>query len=258
LPVRVRVRFAKAGKLRFISAIDLGRVWERALRKAALPIAYSEGFSPHPKVGFGDALPLGYASAAEFAELTFTGPVDPADVAARLDAAFPPGLSILDAVESLDGDVRLGRLLQASLWALDYPDAFGVADAVAALPAEGPLEVRRDRKGELVTVDLRPALLGLVAEGAQVRAVVHHPGALDQGGRPSADGPTAAVRAEDLHAVLGLPRPPVLITRLAQGRATTTPPGVADALRDTTTPLAAAAVVGAREPARPAAEEPAR
>ena len=59
--MRLRVRYRKQGRLRFIGAIDVGRVWERALRRADLPIAYSEGFSPHPKVSFTDALPLGYA-----------------------------------------------------------------------------------------------------------------------------------------------------------------------------------------------------
>ena len=74
--MRVRARYAKEGRLRFISAIDLGRVWERALRKADLPIGYSEGFTPHPKVSFPDALALGYASTGEYVELTFEVPVD--------------------------------------------------------------------------------------------------------------------------------------------------------------------------------------
>ena len=163
--VRVRVRFAKTGKLRFISAIDLGRVWERALRKADLPIAYSEGFSPHPKVSFGDALPLGYASTAEFAELTFGGTLDLDVMTSRLNGAFPTGLEVLDAMEFVEGGKRLGKLLQASLWTLDYPDAEGVAEAVAALPADGPLPVERERKGEMVTADLRPPLVGIAAAG---------------------------------------------------------------------------------------------
>jgi radical SAM-linked protein len=253
--VRARVRVAKAGKLRFISAIDLGRVWERALRKADLAIAYSEGFSPHPKVSFGDALPLGYASVAEFAELTFTGPVDLPDMAMRLNAAFPEGLEVLDAVETGEGDRRLGKLLQASLWTIDYPSADGVAEAVAALPPDGPLEVQRDRKGEMVTTDLRPPLVGIAAVGAQVRAVVRHPGFI-----PDTDPSGAAVRAEDIHAVLGIDQRPALITRLAQGLAVTDPPGVADALRDTAValvpgPVATARAAGTPTPPTPSQED---
>jgi radical SAM-linked protein len=230
--VRIRVRFAKAGKLRFISAIDLGRVWERALRKADLPIAYSEGFSPHPKVSFGDALPLGYASAAEFAELSFGGTVDLGVMTARLNKAFPEGLAVLDAVEFQEGGKRLGRLLQASLWTLDYASPDGLADAVAALPEDGPLPVQRERKGEMISADLRPPLVGIAAHGAQVRAVVRHPGFI-----PGVPDGGIAVRAEDIHTALRLPHPPTLITRLAQGQVAETTTGVTDALRDHIEPL---------------------
>ncbi|CAN5353816.1 TIGR03936 family radical SAM-associated protein [soil metagenome] len=230
--MRTRVRFGKTGKLRFISAIDLGRVWERALRKANLPIAYSEGFSPHPKVSFGDALPLGYASVAEFAELTFGGPLDLDVMRTRLNAAFPAGLEVLDAVECGEGERRLGKLLQASLWTLDYPTADGLADAIAALPADGPLLVERERKGEMITADLRPPLAGIAAHGNQIRAVIRHPGFI-----PDIPEGGSAPRADDIHTALGLTHRPTLITRLAQGRVSPTTAGVDDALRDTTEPL---------------------
>ena len=230
--MRARVRFSKAGKLRYISAIDLGRVWERALRKADLPIAYSEGFSPHPKVSFGDALPLGFGSTAEFAELTFAGPVDLADMTARINAAFPDGIDVLDAAEVEDGAPRLGKRLQASMWVLEYPTADGVAEAVAAMPAEGPLEVERERKGRMVTADLRPPLVGIVADGNTVRAIVRHPGFI-----PDDAGSGPAVRADDVHSVLGIEHRPTLITRAAQGLVSDDQSGIDDALRGTTTPL---------------------
>ncbi|HUG86185.1 MAG TPA: TIGR03936 family radical SAM-associated protein [Euzebya sp.] len=237
--MRVRVRFAKTGKLRFISAIDLGRVWERALRKADLPIAYSEGFSPHPKVSFGDALPLGYASLAEFAELTFGGDMDLHVICQRVNRAFPTGLEVLDARVSGDGDRRLGKLLQASLWTLDYASGDGLAAAVAALPDPGPLLVQRERKGETITTDLRPPLAGIAAHGAQIRVILRHPGFI-----PDHPEGGAAPRADDIHTILGLAHPPTLITRLAQGRVSPTIPGVDDALRDTTEPLVPGAEAG--------------
>ncbi|MBA2529831.1 MAG: DUF2344 domain-containing protein, partial [Euzebyales bacterium] len=132
---RIRLRYAKAGKARFISAIDLGRVWARALRRADLPIAYSEGFSPHPKVSFPDALPLGYASTGEYAELTFAAPIPVAPGMAALDAAFPDGIRVLTAVAVADGDPKLASLLRASAWDLDYPDGAVLPHAVAAASA---------------------------------------------------------------------------------------------------------------------------
>ena len=101
-----------------MSAIDLGRLWERALRKADLPIAYSEGFSPHPKVSFPDALPLGYASSGEYAELTFAAPVALDDAVAALNAALPDGLAVLAATEVAEGTTRLSKWLAASVWDL--------------------------------------------------------------------------------------------------------------------------------------------
>ncbi|MGI9016166.1 MAG: TIGR03936 family radical SAM-associated protein [Euzebya sp.] len=230
--MRVRVKFAKAGKLRFISAIDLGRVWERALRKADLPIAFSEGFSPHPKISFGDALPLGFASVAEFAELAFGGPVNLADMTTRLNRAFPEGIDVLDAVEVGEGARRLGKLLQASMWVLEYSDTAVATDAVAALPPDGPLLVQRDRKGELVTADLRPPLAGIAVVDGRVRAIIRHPGFI-----PDTPEGGVAVRADDIHTALGLSDPPTVITRVAQGRVADHTAGVLDALRDSIEPL---------------------
>ena len=66
---RLRVRFAKHGKVRFTSHRDVARVWERALRRVALPVAYSEGFSPRPRLSFGLALPTGCASVGEYLDI---------------------------------------------------------------------------------------------------------------------------------------------------------------------------------------------
>jgi hypothetical protein len=74
---RYRIRWTKEGRTRFVSARDLTSVWERALRRVDLPIAYSEGFTPHAKVSFPDALPVGYGSTGEYAELTFAAPDRP-------------------------------------------------------------------------------------------------------------------------------------------------------------------------------------
>lgn len=249
--VRVRVRFAKTGKVRFISAIDLGRVWERALRKADLPIAYSEGFHPHPKVSFGDALPLGLASTAEFAELVFAGPIPLSDMTVALNGAFPDGIDVLDAVEVGEGQRRLGKLLQASLWSLRYRDADGLDCAAARLAGDAPLMVQRRRKQQVETIDIRPALAAVAVAGDELRAITHHPGFVppDRLAADDANGPS--VRPDDIHSASGHPAAPVLITRIAQGRAAlggdpTDPVGIDDALRGTRTPLLDAESAAAR------------
>ncbi len=219
--VRVRVSYTKTGKARFVSAIDLGRVWERSLRRAELPIAYSEGFSPHPKVSFPDALPLGYASTGEYAELAFEGRIDlPAGVRA-LNAAFPDGVRVLHAVEVAQGDPRLSRWLSASLWELRYDPEVAATLQVTApeLLRADELFVDRDRKGELTRLDLRPSIHALATARGTLTIVLHH---TEPPMRPSEVHQALATRAP------GALPDPVLVTRLAQGRAE--PHGLLEAL----------------------------
>ena len=207
--MRTRVRYAKTGKVRFVSAIDLGRIWERSLRRADVPIAYSEGFSPHPKISFPDALPLGYASTGEYAELTFAGPIDLPAAMAALNAAFPAGLAIMQAVPVADGDARLSRWLQAAVWDIAYPAPVpSLGAAVAAARSAATLPVARERKGEVVVVDLRPAISSLSTDLQTVRAVLHH---VEPQVRPTEVELALRSLAADLP-------DPALVTRVAQGR----------------------------------------
>src|SRR5438094_8664069 len=89
--MKVRIRFSKLGKIRFTSHRDVARIWERALRRAALPVAYTEGFSPHPKLSFGLALSTGHESLGEYLDVDLAAPdtgvdaVDLGGLPARLD-----------------------------------------------------------------------------------------------------------------------------------------------------------------------------
>lgn len=214
--MRVRVRYEKSGKLRFISAIDLGRVWERAVRKADLPIAFSEGFTPHPKISFANALPLGYASMGEYAELAFAVPVALDQAVGALNARFPPGLAVLDAIEVTEGAPRLATWLRASCWDIAYADDFSnsgrvlpnaLVEAVDAVRAAKTLPSTRERKGSAVPVDLRLAIHQISRYGACVRVTLHHAEPL--------------VRPMQVHLALQSVHPGIpdvmLITRVAQG-----------------------------------------
>ena len=169
---RLRVRYTKLGRVRFLSARDLTSVWERALRRAELPIAYSEGFTPHPKVSFPDALPVGYASTGEYAELTFAAEIDPGRGLGRLSAALPTGMDITTYLTVPDGARKLASYLTATLWELDYRDV-GAHDPatvvdeldrrIARLLDEEQVEVVRHRAKGDVTVDLRPSVVAMAA-----------------------------------------------------------------------------------------------
>src|SRR6266567_783991 len=115
---RLTIRYAKRGRMRFASHRDIARAIERGVRKAGLPVAYSAGFSPHPKISYPGGAPTGSASEAEYLELSLTGPCEPADVRERLDAALPDGIDVIEVAEMRASDALL---LEASDWEVLLP-----------------------------------------------------------------------------------------------------------------------------------------
>jgi radical SAM-linked protein len=174
---RLRIRYAKRGRLRFTSHRDFSRAFERAVFRARLPMAYSSGFNPHPRISYAGAAPTGSASEAEYLELAMAEVVDPDAVHAVLDEALPDGLDVVEVVESPGGS--LADLLQASRWDLDLPVSVSVAEtAVAAFLAAGEVVVQRMTKKGQRDFDSRAAVLALVArpteEGARLELVLRH------------------------------------------------------------------------------------
>lgn len=174
---RIRLRYTRRGRLRFTSHRDFQRAFERALRRAEVPMAYSAGFSPHPKVSYANAAPTGTASEAEYLEIALSRPRDPEEVRERLDASLPAGLDLVDAVEARTAD--FAEQLQASRWELRLD---GVSPAEARRAAEAFLaaervEVRRQTKKGLRTFDARAAVLALEPAEAEASPGAHADGA---------------------------------------------------------------------------------
>lgn len=96
---RIRVWFRKGERVRFISHLDILRHWERAIRRAGLPLAYSQGFTPHPKIAFAAPLPLGFTAEAEVMDVTLTERVDLAEFRRRLSEQTTDDLAIVDVRE---------------------------------------------------------------------------------------------------------------------------------------------------------------
>ncbi|QIK77076.1 TIGR03936 family radical SAM-associated protein [Nocardioides piscis] len=210
---RLRVRYAKRGRLRFTSHRDFSRAFERAVFRARIPMAYSSGFNPHPRISYAGAAPTGSASEAEYLEIALAQVLVPAEVHTLLDEALPPGLDVLDVVESPGGS--LADRLEASRWRIDVstpPTA--VTTAVSMFLTADEVLVERMTKKGLREFDARAAVLSLSVaasqqrEGTALELVLRH-------GVP-------AVRPDDvltaLTAVSGtaLGQAP-LMTRLAQG-----------------------------------------
>jgi radical SAM-linked protein len=218
------VRYAKRGKMRFASHRDVARVFERGVRRAGLPIAYSAGFTPHPKISYAGGAPTGVASEAEYLTLALTSRQAATRVRERLNETLPDGIDVIDVTEDTE---RPGGL-EASRWHVVLPGVMPAAAerAVAGFLArsEAPVErltdkgVRRlDARAAVVTLDVagsadpvggpRAAVTG-VQDCAILRMVVLHT--------------APAVRPDDVLTALrerhGLvPSSPPITTRLAQG-----------------------------------------
>ncbi len=234
---KLRIRYAKRGPLRFSSHRDFQRALERALRRAQVPMAYSAGFSPHPKVSYANAAPTGAASEAEYVEIGVVRRCDPEALRAALDEALPPGLDVLEIVAAHTPD--LVARLEASRWRIEIPQATAgdLTSAWSAVLAAAEVPVQRLMKTGMRTLDIRPAVVtGTVSDAGAFGA------ALDV----TVANVTPTVRPEEirqaLHAIGGLRGElPARATRLAQG-----PLGPDGEVGD---PLAADRLAGAEQPA---------
>ncbi len=161
----VRIRFSKRGKVRFISHRDVARAFERAFRIEQLPLAFTEGFSPRPKVSFGLALSVGHESDAEYLDVELTDSVDTDVLAERLTPALPEGMPATGAVRLIER----APALQESITEVQYrvatidgrgrPVSEEVLDAAASgVMASDVLHIARVRKGKESVDDIRPAL----------------------------------------------------------------------------------------------------
>ncbi len=224
---KLRIRYAKRSRLRFTSHRDFQRALERALRRANVPMAYSAGFNPHPKVSYANAAPTGTASEAEYLEISVTEHVDPEALRLALDEALPAGLDVVQVVEAEPG--ALADRLTAGWWELVLPGVVPqvAADAVAALLAAEVVQVERMMKNGLRSFDARAAVVALtVVQPGEARSEMGR--AAGASGRVCAilhlvvRHATPAVRPDDvltaLAAVADLaPESPPQVTRLAQG-----------------------------------------
>jgi len=225
---RLRIRYAKRGRLRFVSHRDFARAFERALRRSGVPMAFSAGFSPHPKISYVGAAPTGAASEAEYLEIGLQTECDPHQVLAALDEALPEGLDILEVLPA--GPGGLPEQIEASHWRIELP---GVAPDSLAKALNDFLS----RESVIVERVTKKGLRLLDARAAVFSASVQRPAECDHGfglaKTTNVDGcaildlvvrqVSPAVRPDDvltaLGVVAGLDEPLTSrSTRLAQGR----------------------------------------
>ena len=159
--MRIRITFSKQGALRYIGHLDLHKMLERSIRRAKLPLAYSQGYHPQPKINLAAALPLGFSSRAEVLDIWLNEEVD--EVASALQAHVPPGLTILDSQPVDEREPSLQSQVIAAEYQVEITEtpqsgeasfASGLTDKIASvLRSESIHRVRRKKE-----YDLRPLI----------------------------------------------------------------------------------------------------
>ncbi len=172
---RLWLRYAKRSVARFASHRDFSRVFQRALRRAGVPMAYSSGFHPHPRISYAQAVPTGAASEAEYLEIALAEKVIPEKLIEALNDSLPRDFRVLQAVEAPGG--KLQDKMAASIWMCKVPeetDRRALQAAIAEfLERDEVLVTRKAKKGDR-TFDTRQAALELQIFPLGMRVLLKH------------------------------------------------------------------------------------
>jgi radical SAM-linked protein len=161
LRYRYRARFTKTGKVRYLGHLDLSRTLMRAFRRARLPLAYSQGFNPKPRVAFGPALPLGVASEGEYVDLELQTLLEPEETLATLNRQLPPGIRF-DSMREIGRSVpALSEAIRSARYRIHTGEGLALEDELRTFRARGSVEILRERKGKRSVLKLDDALLGI-------------------------------------------------------------------------------------------------
>lgn len=155
--MRIRITFSKQGALRYTGHLDLHKVLERALRRAEIPIAYSQGFHPQPKISLAAALPLGFSSRGEMMDIRLSAPLPPQEIRARLNATLPPGLQILDVEEVDEKQPALQTMVLSATYDVHFTEPVDGKELKRRVEQIMMSEsLLRERRGK--SYDLRPLI----------------------------------------------------------------------------------------------------
>lgn len=198
--MRLRITFAKQGALRYTGHLDLHHIWERTARRAGLPLSYSKGFHPQPKLNMAAALPLGFSSRCELLDMRIEQELPLEGLRERIQAAVPDGLQILEVQSVEEALPPLQTLLESAEYEVQLKDplpAESLAERVRGLLDSASLPHARRGKD----FDMRPLIEALEPRAGEA---LH----MRLAARPSATG-----RPEEVLEVLGIPADSTRIER---------------------------------------------
>jgi radical SAM-linked protein len=203
---RLHITFGKFDALIYTSNLDIAKLWERVLRRADLPILYSEGFNPRPRIALASALPLGISSECEILDVSFREVISLEGLAERILAISPSGLQIFDIREVPIRSPALQTLVRSAEYRIHFEnemDYHSLQEKVSDILRAESLYRERERKDKVVTVNLRPLIcdLRLDEQGDLIAHLVV--------------GEQGNVRPDEVLAEMGLADEPVSVHRFA-------------------------------------------
>jgi radical SAM-linked protein len=202
---RLRVTFSRGDELKYVTHLDMMRFWERALRRASVPVAYSEGFSPHAQIALAAPLAVGTTSDAELMDVFLSERMPPRGFVERVTPQLPPSVRIVRAEEAGLTLPSLQAELRAAEYEVDMQDAdpARAEEAVRRFLAAETIPWQHKREDEVRSYDIRPLVFELASQpiegGVRLQMLLRS----DSGG---------SGRPEQVAAALGLP-PPARIHR---------------------------------------------
>ncbi len=201
---RLRITFAKGEEIKYISHLDLMRLWERTLRRARVPLAYSHGFNPRPKIAVAAPLPVGFTSRGEVMDVVLERHISPYNFVKGLVPHLPPGLEVLSVEEvypklpSLQSQVRAAEYRVTVFWDGSQEEMEGKLEELLSTE-----QLPRQRRGK--DYDLRPLIEDLWVEGKETDGWVL--------GMRLRAGSQGAGRPDEVLDALGLAEKPYVVRR---------------------------------------------
>ncbi len=170
--MRLLMKFQKKEDVKFISHLDMQRLFQRALRRAKLPCTYSQGFNPHLFISFACALPVGVCSDAEYVEVQLEKFVHPDECLNRLNEVLPLGVKILKAVELDDKYPSVGSVIIAAEYTLTPEDTKDYSSILKSLLSKESIEIEKKTKKGMAIVNVRPMIHRLSMVDGVIKATL--------------------------------------------------------------------------------------
>ena len=181
--MRLIIKFTKGKEVRFVSHLDMLRLFQRAFRRARLPLAFSQGFNPHPLMSFATALSVGFTSEGEYLDVILTSDYPPQKLKEEVNNALPEGVRITDVFDAGDSKASLTSVMRSAEYSIDVrfadPVPAGAVESEISEMLSGEITVLKKTKGGIKPTDIRPMILELsVLSCEQGRAKLYMKGVL--------------------------------------------------------------------------------